>query len=240
MTDQPSQREPVPERSPWSRPSVLLSAAFLLALVLLGILVAAAGGGSQGSVQPTPPPTGQPPANAATTASGATGCALPASDQSVPATSPPPARWETVGSMETPQAPSSLGPAHVDGVWNTCFAHSPNGALLAAFNLWAEGTAAAPSDVFRHLAVGAPANLGNEDRLDAEGPVQFAGYRYESYQPSTAKLMVVIKGPQGALEAVGTTMRWVDGDWKYVFPPSGTPALQTLPDLTGYVQWSAF
>ena len=239
MSDQPSNREDSSERSPWSRPSVLISTAFLLALVLLGILVAAAGSGSQGSALRTSPPTGQPPATAATTA-GAGGCTLPASDQSVPSSTPPAARWETVGSMLVPQNPLVFGPQHSSGPWNTCFAHDPSGALLAAFNLWAEGTTAAPSDVFRNLAVDTPANLGNDDRLDADGPVQFAGYRYESYEPSTAELMVVIEGPQGALEAVGTTMRWLDGDWKYVFPADGTPALQTLPDLTGYVQWSAF
>ena len=142
--------------------------------------------------------------------------------------------------MQAPQAPSTLGPERTNGVWNTCFAHSPDGALLAAFNLWAEGTAADPRQVFEHLAIGAPKNLGNNDRLDSSGPVQFAGYKYETYSSASAELIVVIKGYQGALEGIGTTMRWTGSDWRYVFPPKGTPALETLSDLTGYVQWSAF
>ena len=55
MSDRSSSKETSPERSPWSRLSVLLSGAFLLALALLGILVAATGGGSGG---------GQPSENA--------------------------------------------------------------------------------------------------------------------------------------------------------------------------------
>ena len=47
MSDRSSNEdETSAERSPWSRPSVLLSGAFLLALVLLGIVVAATGGGA--------------------------------------------------------------------------------------------------------------------------------------------------------------------------------------------------
>ena len=111
---------------------------------------------------------------------------------------------------------------------------------MAAMNLWAEGTAADPSAVFAHLAIGAPADLGNSARLDAGGPVQFAGYRYESYDPRTARLLVVIRGPEGKLAAAETTMTWVAGDWKYLFPPGGAPSIEVIADLTGYVPWSAF
>ena len=48
------------------------------------------------------------------------------------------------------------------------------------------------------------------------------------------------KGPEGKLAAIVTTMTWTGGDWKYVFPPNGTPPVQVIPDLTGYVSWSAF
>jgi len=142
--------------------------------------------------------------------------------------------------MQVPQNPTVYGPERSDGPWETCFAHNASGALLAAMNLWAEGTAADPSAVFAHLAIGAPADLGNSDRLDAAGPVQFAGYRYESYDPTTARLLVVIRGPEGKLAAAETTMTWVAGDWKYLFPPGGAPSIEVIPDLTGYVPWSAF
>ena len=241
MSDQSSEREPPSERSAWSRPSVLLSAAFLLALVLLGILVAAAGGGSHTSAVRTSPRTGEPAAGTATVNSRAGGCALRAPDQSVPATSPPPVQWQPVGSMEAPQARSSLGPGRIGGVWNTCFAHSPDGALLAAFNLWAESTAAPSGQVYRHLAVDVPPPAyETATHLDDDGPVQFAGYRYQSYTPSTAQLLVVVRGPQGMLGAFATTMRWIGSDWRYAFPPGGQLSFQVIPDLTGYVRWSAF
>ena len=46
MSDPSSTEDPGSQRAPWSRPSVLLSGAFLLALVLLGVIVAVTGAGS--------------------------------------------------------------------------------------------------------------------------------------------------------------------------------------------------
>jgi hypothetical protein len=222
---------------------VLLSGAFLLLLILAGIIIAVSGGGDGGHHTTSNPPATQGSASktSSTPAASSIACTLPAGDQSIPAASPPAGTtWNQVGSMQAPQAPSTLGPQHTKGVWNTCFAHSPSGALLAAFNLWAEGTAANPNQVFHLLAIGAPASVGNNLRLDSQGPVQFAAYKYQSYTPSTARVLIVIRGPQGTLGSFTTTMRWVGGDWKYVFPLGGQLAAQVIPDLTGYVQWSAF
>ena len=229
------------EQSPWSRPGVLISGAFLLALILAGILVAVSGGGGHHNTHST---AQQPAASTTTPTSNptsSTACTLPPGSQAIPSSSPPVGtQWATVGSMQVPQAPNLYGPQRTHGVFNTCFAHSPSGALLAALNLWAETTAADPSQVFQKLAVGAPKNLGNNSRLDASGPVQFAGYRYDSYTPTQATIAVVIKGAQGKLVAAVTPMRWVGTDWRYVFPPNGTPSLQVISDLTGYVPWSDF
>src|SRR5207245_610867 len=104
---------------------------------------------------------------------------------------------------------STLGPQHTQGIWNYCFAHSPSGALLAAVNFWAEGTAASATDVMHHLSTGPiPRSALGKDRLDAAGPVQFVGYRYGSYQPRTAQIFVALKGPQGKLGSILTTMKW--------------------------------
>ena len=227
------------ERSPWSRPGVLISGAFLLCLVLLGVVVAAIGGSNA-----QPPASTLPSARRAAQAPrggvGASGCSLPAGSQAIPGAGPPPARWQTVGSMQVPQSPAVYGPQRSAGPWQTCFAHDPSGALLAAMNFYAEGTEASPAAVMAHLAVGAPGDLGSSEQLDSSGPIQFAGYRYVSYTPSVAQMTVVFAGAQGKLLAVVTTMVWRDGDWKYRFPAAGTPAMQVLPDLTGYVPWSSF
>jgi len=220
---------------------VLLSGAFLLALVLLGIIAAVIGAGSGGSDARRPasaPDTAARPAAPAAASPG--GCTLPAGSQTVPSTSPPPARWGTVGSMQVPQNPAVYGPERSDGPWETCFADDPSGALLAAMNLWAEGTAVPPNELFARLAVGTPKNLGSTAQLDSDGPIQFAGYRYDAYAPAAAQVAIVFEGPEGKLLAVVTSMVWRGGDWKYVFPTGGTPAMQVIADLTGYVAWSSF
>ena len=239
MNDQPTQREAPAERVPWSRPTVLLSGAFVLALALLGVVLALIGAGS-GHQPAGAPPSTTTAASAPPHANTPGGCSLPAGHQDIPWSSPPPVRWGTVGSMQVPQNPAVFGPGRLSGPWNTCFAHDPSGALLAAMNLWAEGTAVPANELFARLAVGAPRNLGNTTALDASGPVQFAGYRYESYTPAEAQVAVVFRGPEGRLLAVATAMGWRAGDWKYLFPAGGTPAMQVIGDLTGYVPWSSF
>ncbi len=240
MSDGTPQRQAPAERPPWSRPGVLLSGAFLLALALLGVIVAVISnhGAAQHHAPALAPAARQPASAHADTASS--GCGLPAGQQDIPASSPPTTRWGTVGSMQVPQNPAVYGPQRSSGPWNTCFAHDPTGALLAAMNLWAEGTAVPASELFQRLAVGAPTNLGNTAELDSNGPVQFAGYRYDSYTRAEAQVAVVFQGPEGKLLAVVTPMVWHVEDWKYLFPAGGTPAMEVIPDLTGYVPWSAF
>lgn len=217
---------------------MLLSGAFLLALALLGAVLAAAGGAGPDPARTQPPAAVSVVPGASRARAGS--CALPAGSQAVPSASPPVTRWETVGAMQAPQNRAMFGPERSSGPWNTCFAHNPSGALLAAMNLWAEGTAVPPRKLFARLAVGAPASLGNSAQLDAAGPVQFAGYRFDSYVPSEAQLHIVLRGPEGKLVAVATAMVWRNGDWKYLFPPGGAPAMQVIGDLSGYVPWSGF
>jgi len=242
MSDRSSNSgETAGERSPWSRPSVLLSGAFLLALVLFGVIVTVIGADSGRGPAHTPTTrttAARPAAPSTPVSTGA--CSLSAGAQTVPTTSPPPARWATVGSMQVPQNPTMYGPERSHGPWQTCFAHNPSGALLAAMNLWAEGTAVPPGELFARLAVGAPKDLGSNEQLDSGGPIQFAGYRYDSYTRSDAQVAIVFQGPEGKLLAVVTSMVWRDGDWKYLFPAAGTPAMQVISDLTGYVPWSSF
>jgi hypothetical protein len=108
-------------------------------------------------------------------------------------------------------------------------------------NFWAEGTAASPKQVIDKLAVDVPPGGDRNDQpLDAGGPVQIAGYRYQSYSPLTAQLLIALQGPEGKVAAVATTMTWTGTDWRFRYPSSGTPAMELLGDLSGYVQWSAF
>jgi len=239
MSDLSTSEDRAPERSPWSRPGVLLSGAFLLALVLLGLVVAATTGGSGASHPASTPTTAAHPAAPSNASVG--GCSLPAGAQTVPSGGPPPARWGTVGSMQVPQNPAMYGPQRSNGPWETCFAHNPSGALLAAINFYGESTTGQPEqDVMQRYGVGVPSNLGSNAGLNTSGPVQLAGYRYDSYTPQAAVVSVVFQGAEGKLAAVVTSMVWRNGDWRYLFPPGGMPSYQVITDLSGYVAWSEF
>jgi hypothetical protein len=232
--------------SPWSSTSVQLSTLFVLMLLVVGIAIAIFHHGSQHARAGNAPATSQARARPATTTIS-TACTLPAGNQNIPQLAPPAGTsWGQVGAMSVPQASTTLGPEHISGLWNTCFAHSPSGALLAALNFYAEGTAAPSGQVYRRLAVNAPAAaLRTASNLDAEagGAVQIAGYKYDSYAPSEAQVTVAVQGPKGAYEAIATTMTWVGTDWRYQFPPNGTPSVEILGSAqlaAPYVAWSAF
>ncbi|MGO9955976.1 MAG: hypothetical protein ACLP50_08335 [Solirubrobacteraceae bacterium] len=141
--------------------------------------------------------------------------------------------------MQVPQAPSVYGPEHTNGIWNTCFARSPSGALLAALNFYGEGTAASEGALFEHLAVDYPAAAAAGPTLDAHGPVQFAGYRYGSYTPSRAVIQVALQGQYGRIVAVVTQMVWSGSDWRFT-TPTANASMAVIPDLSGYVPWSDF
>ena len=221
---------------------MLLSGAFLLALVLLGVIVAVTGGGERrwAARRAHARRLFRRRRRAARRRMRAA-ARLPAGSQTVPASGPPQAQWGTVGSMQVPQNPAVYGPQRSDGPWETCFAHDPAGALLAAMNLWAEGTAVPPSELFQRLAVGAPANLGSSAQLDAGGPVQFAGYRYDSYTPSDGAGRDRLPRTRGE----AARRRHVDGvaRRRLEVPVPARRGARDAGDRAisrGYVQWSGF
>ena len=79
-------------------------------------------------------------------------------------------------------------------------------------------------------ATGVPSAVANETGvLDAQGSFQIAGYKYVSYSAATAQLVVVLSSPKGALLAIQMPMQWLGDDWKFVYPASGGPVMQALP-----------
>jgi hypothetical protein len=242
------------ERSPWGSPLTLFSGVFIFLLIAAGVVVVIAHHGhntktAQGTGTQTQVVVGKSTTTASvststpTSTTVATSCSLPAGNQAIPSGSPPAGTtWAIVGSMSTPQAKQTLGPQQTDGVFNTCFAHSPSGALLSAINFWAEGTAAPSGQVYKHLASGAPA-IALKQTYSAAGELQLAGYDYERYSSSLATITVALQGAQGALEAVVTQMVWVNGDWRYKFPANGVPSSERLQGTTvesPFIPWSNF
>jgi hypothetical protein len=231
------------DRSPFGQRGFVLSAATLAVVGLLALAVAVSGSGS-GARAPRRIVNATTAGGRDASAGGLGGCSLPAGSQQVPTTAPA-SDWALVGSMAAPNSPGSIGPQRTVDGFRVCFAHSPLGALYAAVNFWAAGTASSPASVYEHLAADTPsrANVvaqsqGNADRLDSSGPVALAGFEFNAYSPSSADLSVVLQGASGALVSVACTMVWQHDDWRYVIPPSGAPAAGQIQSLEGYVPWS--
>jgi hypothetical protein len=222
-------------RAFWSKPIGVLSG-WLLAGVVIGggaALIFDGGGGSA--------PRGATAALAPVQASSS-GCSLPAGGQDVSSVEfSPPAivGWHQVGNMEVPEAPATLGPEHESGGWFYCYQHSPGGALLAAIDVWASGTAASATQVARHLAVNVTREaLGSEELPPG---LSLAGYEYMSYTPREAVIEVVFDVYDRGDVEVTTPMVWVPslGDWRLDVPGSGSISSSVVdPSLAGYVAWS--
>lgn len=233
----------------WDSPVAFkIAAGFLLVVAALAVWIVVSG--NPGTSSPAHTGTAaRPPQQQATIGSSSptstaasnnsTSCSLPAGNQSVPANGAPAGISEgQIGSMRVPQSPGTYGPQHDNGTWASCFAHNPTGALLAAANFYAEGTAAPPAQVLERLAADTPAKapaVASERGVGpgwqgANGPVQMVGYKYGSYTGSEAGMSLLFTGPGSVTNCVaeGVTMLWSQGDWRYVVPVGQQVARQIV------------
>ena len=220
-------------RAFWSRPIGVLSACLLAAVVIGGgaALIFRGGGSVPRSVTAAP----------ALVRASSSGCSLPPGSQDVSSVElSPPAivGWHQVGNMEVPEAPATLGPKHDSGGWFYCYQHSPGGALLAAIDVWASGTAASAAQVARHLAVNVtPRALGSDELPPG---LSLAGYQFMSYTPRAAVIEVVFDVYDKGDVEVTTPMVWVPrlADWRLDVPASGSVSSSVVDSsLAGYVAW---
>jgi len=124
-------------RNPWTRPGVLIAAAFLVVAVVLGIVVITRTGPATPAATPTVAtttatttaaaevPTPTVPATASTATSPVTG----GGDQQLPRTAPP-VSWVTVKTLALPVSPTAGPQVNTDTVMSG-YAHTPIGALIA-------------------------------------------------------------------------------------------------------------
>ncbi len=237
------------QRSWFTERRFLASAAVIALLVLGAGLVLVTGGGRRAGSRPAGSASTNPavaPTSARRRPARASGCSLPAGSQSIPQVAPQTA-WQLVGSMAAPSAPATIGPQRTVDGFRVCFAHSPLGALFAAVNFWAEGTAAPAGAVYEHLAAATPlraqaitaAQTDGAGRLDALTKVQVAGYALTAYDPATAVITLAFQLSDGAFVSVPTALAWEDSDWRYVIAAGGTvPGAAQISDLNGYVAFS--
>jgi hypothetical protein len=224
------------DKSPWMQPGFIAAAAIVAVLVLLGVIIALTGG----SGDDAPRPATSPPASGSTTASRP--CELEDVDQDVPRTAPR-TRWELVGRMIAPTAPTRYGPGQVVNGFRTCFQRSPRGALYAAVSFWATLTAKTDGDTYRRLAVDSPARAraiaaAKGQRSPQLDGLQVAGFAFSSYARDRAVVRLAFRVEDGGLVSADTPLLWKDGDWRYEVPlDQGRGSVAQVPDLGGFVAW---
>ena len=200
------------ERSPFSRPGFVLSAV-LLGMLVLAALFVVIGAAARQNRAAAATRSNRPAPRHRTAAIHRSGCSLPSGSQQAPTVGPA-LPWVTVGQMQAPQAPATLGPQRERSGVGVCFAHNPTGSLLAAVNFFAQATVASPVTLIRTLVANTSeralaleqAREGQDQLLqDSDGDpgsVQVTGYQVVDYTPGQANLNIVLEGPGGQLASV--------------------------------------
>ena len=201
--------------------------------------------GTAPSPDPGPTATAEPVSASKTGAAGA--CGLPDGDQAVPAKAPSVDVWEVSRRVVVPRS-AVHGPAKVDpDGFRRCFAHSPSGAVYAAYNaIAAMGDQAKGIDTVGKLMLPGPdrdaliRELREETPDDVSEPTQLAGYRVLDASRDRATVTLALPVESEYVSAT-LTFVWQSGDWRLV-PPApgesvGAPYSQHA-DLAGFVAWS--
>lgn len=243
-------RNDAQDGSPWTQRGFLLAAGLIAIIVVLGAVVVLAGGGDDGGTsaaqREAPAPSSNAERSRGDRGGGESACGLSSGDAAIPTGGLPGTQWELVGTMAAPTAPQTHGPGQAADGFRTCFARTPVGALYAAVNFWAAGTARPSSEVIEALAANTRLKeQAIEDAREQEaagaGPLaaglQVAGYNFISYDDSSAAIDLAFRTDNGALLRLPTALRWEDGDWRYVIPPKGDPGGTQIRDLSGFVEW---
>jgi hypothetical protein len=207
--------------------------------------------------QPSAPTSGQPgadpgaaqPGSPTSKGSGTTNsCGLPDGDQAIPSNQPPKADvWEISRRVVVPRS-SAYGPGQTDSDgFRRCFAHSPTGAVYAAYNViaaLADQTKIIPTAT-KLLVPGHDTDLllqavRKETADEASTPAQVAGYRIVDAGRDRVTVMLAMPAQSEFMSAT-FTLTWRAGDWHLVPPPDagtvGTPYSQHH-NLNDFVAWS--
>ncbi|MFC0628165.1 hypothetical protein [Kribbella deserti] len=178
---------------------------------------------------------------------GPAACVVPAGDQRVPLRPPGQISWEVWNRLVVPRS-GEFGPARIerDG-FRRCFAHSPTGAVFAAYNAIAAladnrqaGAAAAKMllpgpDTDRLLA-----DLATESAGGHDVPSQLAGFRIIDASPDRVVLVLALR-VKDAYASTTFTMVWHRDDWRILAPRPGQQLgapFSRLPGLGDFVRWS--
>ncbi|MBW4700319.1 hypothetical protein [Micromonospora sp. RL09-050-HVF-A] len=235
------------DRPPWTRPGFIASAVLALIVLVVGAIIAVSTLTDDGTGTTGKAPSASPPSADSTAPQ-----ALPTV---VPTTAPSGVRWELVGQNAVPVS-ASAGPARLSGGTAAGYAHTPEGALIAAAQLSVRAGYSAgrqsweptieqqfePGDD-RDRLLAALRNAGDAPAQAGELS-QIAGFSFQSYSPDTAVIGLAFRAPSAGTaryHILSLTLRWRDGDWRMVAPPAGawTSVNRVTTDLVGVVEWGA-
>lgn len=232
---------PAPKR----RPSWLIAAvaAVATAAAAVGVTLALTGGDDEGPADPVA--SGSPGASASSTdEAGAEG-------EGEPLTAAPETAWVAESGVQVPVS-EQFGPADVDeaGV-PSGFAHSPEGALLAAAQITAR-TGAAFDPAVREAVVAACVTgeetdvaafadaVAEADPISAAEAALIAGFDYLAYNPDEALIELAMDaGIEGMYAAFRITVVWTGDDWALQVPTNGdwNTAVRPVENLDAFVPW---
>ncbi|MFF7176846.1 hypothetical protein [Streptomyces pseudovenezuelae] len=224
----------------------LVSALFLVVVVLLGLLVVITTG-DDGSDTQAKNPAASPssPASAPPAATGS--CpALKDTDATVPSAAPQGVEWTLFHTVALPSSEAS-GPAASDGDLRRCFAHTPTGALLAAAQISTRSMLAANwQQVWKRQTYGdaKEAQLKELTKQFGTAPLpqpeagelgQFAGFHFITYSTDVAVIDLLTRFSDGSLRVNTASLRWNGGDWQYEV--SATAQQRAVSSPEGFTSW---
>ncbi|MFE3588256.1 hypothetical protein ACFXOY_12095 [Streptomyces niveus] len=236
-------------RSPWLRTGFVLAAAFVgFVAVIAGAVVftSDASGQDDGSAA-SRPPVDRAAADPSSPPGGDGACAeLADTRQDIPAAAPKGVTWALFGAVAVP-ASKDAGPAVTGDDVARCYARTPVGALLATSQIsvrylaaddWRKVTELQTVGAGRAAYITGRTKAEKEASTDRDGGAhgQIAGFRFVTYDKSTAVIETVWRFPDGRMQSAITTVLWRDGDWRLEYPAA--PAAPTpVGSLAGYTTW---
>lgn len=242
------------EKPFWQQRGWILSAGFLLVLLVIGVFTLVSGSGSEptradSESTPTPTPTASPSSPGAADSRPA-GCRTDDSDQNKPTAAPADFAWKADGTGLVPVS-KTAGPLKYDGpVWS-CYARTPMGAVLAAHAITDHFSYPGWREVVERQVVPGEgrdaliASRSQEEDKPTSGQADaggYAGFSVLAYNKEEATVMFLLRSPNaGVYGTASVTVQWHEGDWKVAPDPDGTvySGMAQVSGTTGFVTWEA-
>lgn len=239
----PDTFEPSDRWRPLRSRTAVVAAAFLAGVVVLGIVVAITANPGGGADHRRTDDSGHKPDRKPADGPNGDCPAFAHSPAQEPSTVPKGMDWKIHETFALPVSKTS-GPARTNGDVARCYAHTPTGALLAAYQISVR-YAWMPKwrDVVEKQTVGAgkASYIKKRAKAGTEAPDpsehgQAAGYKFVTYAKDTAVIQCVDRFQGGQLQVSNYTVKWSDGDWKLEIPKNPAPP-SSIDSLAGYTEW---